>query len=549
MDGIDYKKFIKIELNNSEYDWFFYKQEQTYYFSWAYKYKICDVIVQYDLNDNEIQRFHSIADAKRKTGCNNISQVLKGKYKTSNNYKFKKDNNQEYIFNSFETEEMIKKNLLKPKYSDIHNEIFITMTNFKITRQIRLHRIIYICKNGEGLHKCGVCNKEFLFYIFNNESPNDFHIHHLDNNHNNNDDSNLQLLCSSCHANITNINNPNKIHKNGGSTKQVIVYKDGDKDFKKEFMKIRDASSELDIKESRITYSLKSGNYVGSKNHSNKYLFVNNQMTNDDEIFKKHPFFDIEISTHGRVKNKNGIINTGTYKSGYMMTCVYENNKNKSKRIHRLVLETFRNDELQEKCNEIKKIYPTLSTEDIIESRRKPYSIIADHIDRDKTNNKLENLRWVSYSENSLNTQRSQKIKQWSMKGEFIQEFDSQIECCIELFGKYDPNIFKVLSGERKHLKGYIFTYSKEKAPQNILSKKEIQYNLYKNIFSYITNFIDKNKRKPKRTIYDKEEMDIACKLKNLNKIYINKKAAFENNAIYSLWTEIINSDKYKKYF
>ena len=547
MDEIDYKNFILMDFNNSEYDWYYYKQEETYYFSWAYKDKICDIIIQYDLNDKEIERFQSIADAKRKTGANNISQVLSGKYKFSNNYKFKKIKDQEYIFNSFEKEEMIKKNVSKHKNYELSNDIFITMTNFKITRQIRLHRLIYICKNGEGVHKCCDCNKEFLFYIFNNES-NDFHIDHVDDNHNNNVDSNLQLLCPSCHTTKTNLNRNRNNSGQTGATKSITVYKKGDKEFKKEFTKIRDAISELDIKDKRITHSLKTGKYVGSKEHSNKYKFVCNDVMFVNEIFEKHPLLNIEISTHGRIKNSNGI-NTGGYKEGYMVTDVKNNNIKKTYRIHRLVMETFKNDKLQEKAKEIQKEYPELSIEDIIDSRRKPYSIIVDHIDQNKINNKLENLRWSTYTENSLNTKRSRKIKQWSMKGEFIKEFNSMTECCIELFGKYDNNILKVLSGERKHLKGYIFKYSNEKEPEKILSKKDIQYNLYINIFSSITNFFDINKRKLKRTIYDKEEMGLACKLKNLNNIYINKKGVFKNDDIYSLWTQIRNSDKYKKYF
>ena len=383
MDEIDYKNFILMDFNNSEYDWYYYKQEETYYFSWAYKDKICDIIIQYDLNDKEIERFQSIADAKRKTGANNISQVLSGKYKFSNNYKFKKIKDQEYIFNSFEKEEMIKKNVSKHKNYELSNDIFITMTNFKITRQIRLHRLIYICKNGEGVHKCCDCNKEFLFYIFNNES-NDFHIDHVDDNHNNNVDSNLQLLCPSCHTTKTNLNRNRNNSGQTGATKSITVYKKGDKEFKKEFTKIRDAISELDIKDKRITHSLKTGKYVGSKEHSNKYKFVCNDVMFVNEIFEKHPLLNIEISTHGRIKNSNGI-NTGGYKEGYMVTDVKNNNIKKTYRIHRLVMETFKNDKLQEKAKEIQKEYPELSIEDIIDSRRKPYSIIVDHIDQNKT--------------------------------------------------------------------------------------------------------------------------------------------------------------------
>ena len=138
------------------------------------------------------------------------------------------------------------------------------------------------------------------------------------------------MLCSSYHAKKTAINNKNKIHKNGGTTKSVSVCKKGDEEFKKEYSKIRDVISELDIKEARITYSLKTGKYVGSKNHSNKYKFVFNDITNDDEIFKKHPTLNIIISNHGRVKNKNGI-NNGTYKGGYKVTGVYVNKKKEIK--------------------------------------------------------------------------------------------------------------------------------------------------------------------------------------------------------------------------
>lgn len=40
----------------------------------------------------------------------------------------------------------------------------------------------------------------------------------------------------------------------------------------------------------------------------------------------------------------------------------------------------------------------------------------VDHIDRDRSNNALENLRWVSREENCLNTGRGQKLRALGIK-------------------------------------------------------------------------------------------------------------------------------------
>ena len=48
----------------------------------------CKAVIQYDLNMNEISRFHSISEADRQTGIDfrNISAVLNGKRKTTGGF-------------------------------------------------------------------------------------------------------------------------------------------------------------------------------------------------------------------------------------------------------------------------------------------------------------------------------------------------------------------------------------------------------------------------------------------------------------------------------
>jgi hypothetical protein len=93
----------------------------------------------------------------------------------------------------------------------------------------------------------------------------------------------------------------------------------------------------------------------------------------DEEFFIEHPVLDIEVSSHGRVKRRNGAITAGSLRAdGYRYFHHYRSKRNFA--VHRLVAETFHE-----------------NPED------KP---IVNHIDEDKQNNCFENLSWVSQREN-----------------------------------------------------------------------------------------------------------------------------------------------------
>jgi hypothetical protein len=67
----------------------------------------------------------------------------------------------------------------------------------------------------------------------------------------------------------------------------------------------------------------------------------------------------------------------GTDKEGYLLVALFKNNERKTSKVHRLVAETFL--EADNQRNQV------------------------DHIDGNKTNNNISNLRWVTHSENNQN--------------------------------------------------------------------------------------------------------------------------------------------------
>lgn len=124
----------------------------------------------------------------------------------------------------------------------------------------------------------------------------------------------------------------------------------------------------------------------------------------------------------------------------------------------------------------------------------------VDHIDNDKNNNHVENLRWVTHLENMNNTITrkrmidesykyisqegvdnpfSRKVAMYTLDGKLIKIFDSggQIE---REYGIRSASISRVCRGERPHTHGYVFKFVGE--PKRIMpnskgstSKKAIQ--------------------------------------------------------------------------
>jgi hypothetical protein len=103
----------------------------------------------------------------------------------------------------------------------------------------------------------------------------------------------------------------------------------------------------------------------------------------------------------GRVCNKEEKIIKNRLSMGYFFVCLCKNSKSYPKKIHRLVAEAF-----------------------IPNSENKP---CIDHINGIRTDNRIENLRWVTYSENNMSPIYREKRK-GLMKGHvFSKEHNNKI--------------------------------------------------------------------------------------------------------------------------
>lgn len=98
----------------------------------------------------------------------------------------------------------------------------------------------------------------------------------------------------------------------------------------------------------------------------------------------------------------------------------------------------------------------------------------VDHIDRDKTNNKVSNLRWATFSEQNSNKNWTEKMQNAASKGGLtvsrkvecrdikdhsilINTFSSSYQAAIQMFGDAQKNslIHRCASGKRKSAYGY----------------------------------------------------------------------------------------------
>ena len=196
---------------------------------------------------------------------------------------------------------------------------------------------------------------------------------------------------------------------------------------------------------------------------------TNTQNRKTDSKHKK-PDFDpallenVEWRPVNRDHLKIDISNTGLVKSGEYITNGQLTTKGcrmfYSNSIHRLVAETF-----------------------LLPLPENYEQLVVNHKNGNKEDNRVENLEWISHSENShhasssgLLDQRKRKIKQYDLKGNLITEFPSQADASRKT-GINEDAIFMCVSKNSKSSGGYIWRYSDDESKVTPVLKgsREIQ--------------------------------------------------------------------------
>lgn len=179
------------------------------------------------------------------------------------------------------------------------------------------------------------------------------------------------------------------------------------------------------------------------------------------EVWKPIVGYDgfYEVSSYGRVRNIKRspwhILKNNNSSNGYLIVGLSRNGHHKTHSVHRIVATAF------------------------IQNPDKKSDV--NHKDGNKTNNNVENLEWVTKSENERHSfdvlgkktpslpnkmrgkygklhNRSVPVIQYSLTGEFIREWECMLQIEREL-GIMHSNISMCCNGKRKRAGQFIFKF------------------------------------------------------------------------------------------
>lgn len=282
-----------------------------------------------------------------------------------------------------------------------------------VNRVIQAHRFIYECFYGliEGKDE----------------------IDHKDGNGLNNALSNLQQLSVIEHKRKTSKANPHAGRKTGKTLSKAVIAINIKTNERTTYCSLTEASANIPNSTiTKISMVLR-----GARKSHQGYRFVWPKAdVLEDEVWAC--LFDplyrgIEVSNLGRVKSGKGIIKYGRLHRTYYRTSVTKDKIKRCRMVHQLICEAFNGP-----CPDKKK-----------------YTV--DHIDRNRLNNKANNLRWATRSEQRRNTSSIKAVKGYK-DGELIGVWET-LSDAASATNCHNSNIARVCQKELKMIKGFVFEY------------------------------------------------------------------------------------------
>lgn len=335
-------------------------------------------------------------------------------------------------------------------------EINGELLNYELSSQGRIRNLITkktlsIANRKDGYSYCKLYGKDFVktlvvhrlvanLFLDKPDNPECKYVDHKNGNKHDNQVENLEWVSHS--------ENVKRAHQNTdriSTGKMIEQWNYETKEFVKTFNSIRDAAKELKISEKNFASNLSGRtNYVNSSSGKFYFNYVEPKiLMNEDELKDFEPLKEYSnylIHRNGRIYNsRRKLFMKPRIDKGYASIII--NDKNVA--IHRLVATQF---------------IPNPENKEIV-----------NHKDGDKLNNCVENLEWVTRSENNLHAYKTglnptTSVHQYSLDGKYIKTFPSIANAGKEINLNHSQlsDISKCCKGKNKYAHGYIWRFASE---------------------------------------------------------------------------------------